>query len=113
MQQNHKVSILKIIFSNIIPIILLISGIIIFTGQIPGWSLIIGLPMIVFGVVFMIYSYDELAKNGAESEITDLAKCSICKRYTNRDTDVLEEDTICPSCQTKLSRLFKHKSLKK
>lgn len=49
-------------FRLLIPIILLVCGVIIFVAQISAWNLILGLPLIVVGVVLVIYTYDEIVK---------------------------------------------------
>lgn len=42
-----------------LPLILVIGGVLVLVAKIPGWSLILGLPMIIIGVTFLIYAYDE------------------------------------------------------
>lgn len=42
-----------------LPLVLIVGGAIILISKMPGWSLILGLPMVVIGVVFLIYAYDE------------------------------------------------------
>lgn len=34
--------------------------------RIAGWGIILGLPMVVFGVVFLIYTYDEALSKSVE-----------------------------------------------
>lgn len=31
--------------------------------RLPGWSIILGLPMVIIGIVFLIYTYDEVMSN--------------------------------------------------
>lgn len=99
-------NIVKNILKSIVPIVLLISGVIVFTARFPGWSLLIGLPMIVISTVFLIFTYDDLSQKLTDNEFKNMAKCSICGSITSRDLDVPEEDTICSICQMRMSKLF-------
>jgi hypothetical protein len=44
----------------LIPLIFLSTGLILLYLTIPGWSLIIGIPSTVFGIVFLLYTYDDI-----------------------------------------------------
>lgn len=52
-------NLLNTLLITFLPLVLVIGGAIILISKIPGWSLILGLPMVVIGVVFLIYAYDE------------------------------------------------------
>jgi hypothetical protein len=58
----------KLILKLIIPLVFLATGLILFYLSIPGWSLILGIPSIIFGITFLIYVYDEI---GSQTEIHD------------------------------------------
>lgn len=36
------------------------TGLILLYLAIPGWSLVLGLPAIIFGIVFLLYAYDSI-----------------------------------------------------
>jgi uncharacterized membrane protein len=62
-RQEHM---LYVFLRVIVSMILLIGGIIMLALRIPGWGIILGLPMVVFGVVFLIYTYDEALSRSVE-----------------------------------------------
>ena len=43
-----------------VPGILLVGGLVLLALKIAGWSIVFGLPMVIFGVVFLIYTYDDI-----------------------------------------------------
>lgn len=102
--------IVKLILKIILPVILLISGLVVFTSRIPGWSILIGLPMMVVSTVFIIYIYDELSQKLMDNEVKTLVKCSICGRLTPVREDIKQQDTVCSSCLIRMSKLFGRKS---
>ena len=53
-----------ILMKFLVPITFLGTGLILLYLSLPGWSLIIGIPSITFGIVFLLYSYDELCCQG-------------------------------------------------
>lgn len=64
----HWEEMVLLLVKTIIPLTLLIGGLHLLTINIPGWSLIFGLPMIVFGVVFSLYTYDEISSRKVDEE---------------------------------------------
>ena len=50
----------KMVLEIIVPLAFLATGLILLFLAIPGWSLIVGIPSTVFGIVFLLYSYDML-----------------------------------------------------
>jgi hypothetical protein len=58
----------KMVLKIVIPMIFLATGLILLFLVIPGWSLILGIPSIVFGIVFLLYSYDDMS---SQSDIHD------------------------------------------
>lgn len=42
------------------PFMFLATGLILLYIAIPGWGLIIGIPSTVFGIVFLLYTYDDM-----------------------------------------------------
>jgi len=59
-EHHHAEETVKLIFRGLIPVVFLVSGVVILGLKLPGWSLFIGLPLTIFGTVFLIYSYDEI-----------------------------------------------------
>lgn len=53
-------AIVAVLLKTLIPLALLIGGLFLLFLNLAGWSIIFGIPMVVIGVVFLIYSYDEL-----------------------------------------------------
>ena len=62
-RHHHLESIVKLVLKTVVPIFILIGGIALLTLRIAGWSIIFGLPMVVIGVVFLIYTYDEIVSS--------------------------------------------------
>jgi len=92
---NNRVDyLIKLIARIIIPIIMFIGGIIILSLHLPGWSIILGLPVSMFGIVFIIYTYDEVI----------LERCPICKKVYSVDKIGGTEDFICENCREKIIR---------
>ena len=56
----HKDQLIRMILRVIVGMGLLVGGLVLLALRIAGWSIIIGLPMIIFGSVFVIYTYDEV-----------------------------------------------------
>lgn len=56
----HKEVMMIILLRVFVSVCLLISGIVILALRIPGWGIILGLPLVIFGSVFIIYTYDEV-----------------------------------------------------
>jgi hypothetical protein len=76
---HHTEEIVKLILKGLIPIVLLSGGLILLALRISGWSLIFGLPLTIFGSVFLIYTYDEMVRkkvdpDGYDEEEEDLDK---------------------------------------
>lgn len=59
---------LVLLINVIIPLSLLIGGLVLLFAKIPGWGVILGLPMIVIGVIFLIYTYDEVSRIRSEDD---------------------------------------------
>ncbi len=62
-REQHWVSII-LFFRLLIPIVLLISGVVLFVSRVSAWGVILGLPLIVIGAVTVIYTYDEIISIG-------------------------------------------------
>jgi hypothetical protein len=67
----HKELLVRIFLRVTVAIGLLIGGLVLLAMRLPGWSVIFGLPMIVFGSVFIIYTYDEVLSRKLEPHNMD------------------------------------------
>jgi len=56
----HITQLVRIIIKAVLPVVLLLAGLWLLTLKFAGWSIIFGLPMVVLGVIFLIYAYDEI-----------------------------------------------------
>ena len=59
-QWYHRERILIVCLRVVVSLLLLAAGITILALRIPGWGIILGLPIVIFGSVFLIYTYDEV-----------------------------------------------------
>jgi len=57
---THVTQLTRIIIKAVLPVVLLLAGLWLLTLRLAGWSIIFGLPMVVLGVIFLIYAYDEI-----------------------------------------------------
>ena len=64
----HIESTIRILLRAGVSLSLLAGGIIMLALRISGWSIIFGLPMVVFGAVFIIYTYDEVLSRHPDSQ---------------------------------------------
>jgi|SRR3989344_2097377 len=98
---HHAEEAIKLIFKGLIPVVLLISGLVLLILRLPGWSIIFGLPITIFGVIFLIYTYDEIVQKKINPFTEELANCSICGKLTpvfpGEDPDYI----ICHTCKDK------------
>lgn len=72
-RNNHSEHATRLIIKAVIPLSLLFGGLWLLTLKLAGWSIIFGLPMIVMGVVFLIYSYDEVVSGKIQTHV-DMGK---------------------------------------
>lgn len=56
---HHGEEITRLIIKSVLPIVLLLGGLWLLTLRLAGWSIIFGLPMVILGIVFVIYAYDD------------------------------------------------------
>ena len=105
-KEFYKGQNIVIMFKGIIPIVLLASGITLLALRITGWSLILGLPITIIGVIFLISVYDDIVSRivGRIPEEPELTICSICGDTTPKLLGIAKEDTICISCKRKIEK---------
>jgi hypothetical protein len=95
-RQLPKILISLALFSGGIGLLLL---------KIPGWSLFLGLPATQIGIIFLIFSFDDLAKKHLGPESLHLIYCSICSKPTL--APLWQKEKICRECQEKIGKKTK------
>jgi hypothetical protein len=90
---------LKGIAKYLAPMILFIGGVWLLSLRLSGWSLLLGLPAIQIGIIFIILSFDNSAKKELGLNNYHIVKCEVC----NDPTAAVLGDThaICSTCRTK------------
>ena len=98
-KNNRLEEAIKLLFRGIIPIVFLAAGVVVLALRMPGWSLLLGLPLTIFGAVFLIYTYDEVVRKTFAPMIPQIVKCSVCGKPTPSLPGQDPENTICPVCK--------------
>jgi hypothetical protein len=106
----NKSSLWHFVLQVIICLCLLGGGIIILALRIPGWSLLIGLPLILFGVIFLIFTLDAVARKNLGQESLQTVLCSVCGRPTPAPS--WQNEKICLVCEEKLKAKLKKEKTK-
>jgi len=78
------------------------GGIIILALRIPGWSLFLGLPATQIGLIFLIFSFDDFARQKVGSESLHMVHCVTCGKPTL--ASFWQEEKICRQCQGKIEK---------
>lgn len=91
--------VVRFIFKGLIPIVFLAAGVSVLFLRIPGWSILLGAPLTIFGAVFLIFTYDEVVSSHIYANRVHKAYCSICGRTTVVIDDTDDEDVICLRCK--------------
>lgn len=100
-EHHHAEEAIKLVFRGVIPIVLVLSGVALLALRLAGWSVIFGLPLVVFGVVFLIYTYDEIVSKNFETFPKKLVKCKVCGKPTPILSGADPAKAVCYSCQEK------------
>ncbi len=103
-KNNRLEEAIKLLFRGIIPIVFLAAGVIILALRMPGWSLLLGIPLTIFGAVFLIYTYDEVVRKTFAPMPTQIVKCSVCGKHTPVIPGFPEKDTICAACKKEVKK---------
>lgn len=80
------------------------------TLRIEGWSLLIGLPLIQLGVIFLIFTLDQVARNKFGEESLQIVLCSVCGQPT--PSPCWQNEKICPECEKKLKTKLREEKIK-
>ena len=97
----------KIAARLLIPIILFLGGITLLALRIPGWSLFLGLPATQIGIIFLIFTFDEIAQNKIGPNGLHQISCSVCGKPTL--APYWQKEKICRQCRKKLTQKLKGK----
>lgn len=107
-EDNHQVDGAKLLYKIIIPVVFLTAGLVLLSLRIPGWSIIFGLPLIVFGTVFLVYTYDEIVTRTVKPTPDRIVECSICGKPTTKLYPWQDEkDVICLNCREDIAKGIK------
>lgn len=105
---HHAEEAARILLRGLIPITLVTSGVYLLVRGVPGWSMIIGVPMLIFGIVFIIYTYDEVVSKKVDRDIQSFV-CSACGQLASNDPASANQNNICEVCKAKKYREFRLK----
>lgn len=76
---------------------LFLGGVWLLSLRIPGWSLFFGLIVTPLGIVFTIYTLDDVAKNVIAPPEFKPIKCKVCGKTTYAKKE--DKDFICGQCR--------------
>lgn len=62
-EYHHVEEFLKLLFKGLFPLVFFVGGVVVLVSRIPGWGLILGLPMTVIGSALLINTFDEIARS--------------------------------------------------
>lgn len=83
----------------IAPMILFAGGVWLLSLRISGWSMLLGLPAIQVGIVFIILGFDNSAKKTFSPSEFHIVKCEVCGDPTAAPLGETHE--VCPRCRVK------------
>ncbi len=95
----HHIETIKLIFRGLIPIVLVVGGIVLMTLRLSVWGLVLGIPMIIIGVVFLIYTYDAVVSERILPFSDKFVNCSVCGKLTPLSPATDPQDAICATCK--------------
>lgn len=96
--QNAE-GIIRLVLKGLLPVVLVFSGLALLYLNLSGWSIILGLPMLVIGSVFIIYTYDDIFQKRIEPIRGALTNCIVCGKPTPIIAGVDKGKTVCHKCQ--------------
>jgi hypothetical protein len=91
-----------------VSLILFVGGVALLALNIPGWSLILGLPSVQIGIVLLIFTYEAIGqrKSTLSAQEYHLISCLICHRPSLSPKFI--QKTICQDCQVKIAQNIKN-----
>lgn len=57
---EHQEALTVLVIKILAPFAMMVCGLILLALRLAGWSIIIGLPITIIGIVLLIYAYDEI-----------------------------------------------------
>ena len=88
---------------------LFLGGIALLALRLPGWSLILGLPAVQIGLVFLIFTFDDIARNKVGPQSLHMIPCSVCGKPTLAHQ--WEQEKICVACQKMIAQKLSKKKI--
>jgi len=85
--------------------VLFAGGITLLALRIPGWSLFLGLPAVQVGIVFLIFTFDELFRTKIGPNSLQMVHCSVCGKLT--PVPYWQKEKICEECQKEIAKKLK------
>ena len=86
-------------------LVLFAGGIALLALRIPGWGLFLGLPAVQIGLVFLIFTFDDIARGKVGPDSLKMISCSVCGKPTL--APYWQKEKICQACQKKLVQKLK------
>lgn len=103
---NIKEALLKFTVKTLpalaVSLVLLLGGVWLLALRIPGWSLIFGLPAVQIGIIFLIFTFDEIVRTRVSPDSFHLISCSVCGKPTL--VPEWEKEEICDACQREIGK---------
>jgi hypothetical protein len=90
---------LKGVTRYLAPLILFAGGVWLLSLRLAGWSLLLGLPAIQIGIIFIILGFDNSAKKTLDLNNYHIVKCEVCDDPTVAPLG--ETNEVCSSCRAK------------
>jgi hypothetical protein len=100
--QKDDIVLVKLIFRGLIPLAMLVVGGMLMTSTVTGWNVIIGTPIVVSGMVILLFTYDEVVRGKVRPHAAELGRCNVCGRLAPRQPGVNPEDIICRHCRREI-----------
>ncbi len=104
-KQLFLIFVTKTVPAIILSLILFLGGIWILTLRIPGWSLFLGLPAAQIGIIFLIFTFDEIIRGKVGRDSLHLLSCSVCGKPTLAAS--WRKEKICGECARKMAKKTK------
>lgn len=103
--RNYKRAITQFIIKDspsiVLSLALFFGGIWLLSLRIPGWSLFFGLIATPLGLVFTIYTLDDVARNVVAPPSFRPKRCNVCGKTTYAKKE--DKDFICRRCREDVS----------
>jgi hypothetical protein len=92
----------KTIPAIVLSLVLFFGGVWLLALRIPGWSLFLGLPAVQIGIIFLIFTFDEVMRGKVGSDSLQMLSCSVCGKPTL--APAWQKEKICGECKRKRAK---------